>query len=130
LKRILPFLVIVLVYFGYAYYDDYKIVNKLKKDKKYAEVTALVWVASAKYRHEPERFIEYRDSVMTSFSLDISKAHEYIESYTKTPEELGDFANFVTFYVDSFVKIEDSLYKANIDTTKDSLDTQTKIQIK
>lgn len=127
LKRILPLLIIIIVWLGYGYYSDYKAVKKAESDQKYAQVTALVWMASAKYRKDPEKFISYRDSLLAADSLDIKKVHQFIDSYKKAPEELGVYAALVGMYIDSLAVIEDSIIKANKDTLSDTTSTGLKI---
>jgi predicted negative regulator of RcsB-dependent stress response len=126
IKRLLPFAIIIIVWLAYGYYSDYKVTRKMKIDQKYARVTALVWVASAKYRNDAERFIKYRDSLLAADSLDIEKAQKYIDSYQKAPEELGVFTTLVIMHIDSLIAIEDSILTANKDSLSDTLTSQSK----
>ena len=80
-------------------------------------MTALVWVASGKFRNDPDKYISYRDSVLSSYQLDVEKAHQFIDSYQDNPEKLGNFAFMVKMFVDSIIEIEDSLRLLNSDST-------------
>lgn len=107
-KRILPFALILIGWLGYQWYNNNELSKIIETEEKYAEVTALIWVASAKYRNEPEYLTKYRDSVLTEFNVNKEEISSYIEKYESFPEYLGPFANLISKKVDSLVAIEDS----------------------
>ncbi len=117
IKRALPLVIIIAVWLGYGFYKDYQEGKTAQKELKYAEVTALVWVASGKFHDDPDRYISYRDSVFRAYQLDVEKAHRFIDSYQDHPENLGNFAFMVKTFVDSIFEIEDSLRLLNNDST-------------
>ena len=109
IKRALPLIIIIAVWFGYGFYNDYQEGKTVRNELKYAEVTALVWVASAKFRDDPDYYISYRDSLLSTYQLDVEKCQQFIDTYQDNPEKLGNFSFMVKTFVDSFIAIEDSL---------------------
>lgn len=110
-KRLVPFLLIVGIWFGYHLYSNYSAKKQARLDKDYALVTARVWVASAKYRDYPEQFIKFRDSLLESSGLTKARVNEYIKTYEGKSEKLGSLTTLLKTYVDSLLVIEDSLSK-------------------
>ncbi|MFC1475193.1 hypothetical protein ACFLQG_00960 [Candidatus Zixiibacteriota bacterium] len=117
IKRALPLVIIIAVWLGYGFYDDYQEGKTSRTELKYAEVTALVWVASAKFRNEPDNYISYRDSLLSTYQLDVEKCHQFIDAYQENPEKLGNFAFMVKTFIDSIIAIEDSIRLLNNDST-------------
>jgi hypothetical protein len=107
-KRILPIALILIGWFGYQWYNEYQLSKIIEAEEKYAEVTALIWVASAKYRNDQTIFVEYRDSVLTEFNITAEDISSYIDKYESNPEFLGPLANLISEKVDSLVALEDS----------------------
>lgn len=121
-KRILPFALILIGWFGYQWYNDYQLSKIIEAEEKYAEITALLWVASAKYRNEQDLLIKYRDSVLAAFDVNSEEISSYIEQYESFPEFLGPFANLISKKVDSLIAIEDSLILS--DTLNQEMDIE------
>ena len=85
-----------------------------------ALVTAQVWIATAKYRNEPERYIQYRDSLLRASGVAREEISGYLERTGDPPEELLPFAQRVQGLVDSLYRIEDSVLKDAERQTRDS----------
>lgn len=82
-----------------------------------AFATAHIWVASAKYRSDPERFSEYRDSVLAACSLSVADVRTFVDQNKDRPEKFYPYSKQLKQFVDSLLEIEDSLSAA----LKDSL---------
>lgn len=109
IKRILPIIILVSSYYGYNWYKN----NQIEKDNaavdKYSEITALVWVASAKYRSDPDRFLEYRDSLIASYNLNKDSVIAFIDEYYYDQTKMGRMSQLIKLKVDSLIEIEESL---------------------
>ena len=114
LKRILPLLVIGLGVGGYFLWDKWQVEKQALEEQELALVTAQVWVATAKYRNEPERFMQYRDSLLQVAGVPRERVMDFLAGREAEPEELFPFAQKVQKLVDSLAHIEDSILKAEI----------------
>ena len=102
-RRLVPFVLIAAAYFGYTYYTEQQQLRAEQKETLYASVTAHIWVASALYRQEPERFTEYRDSVLAAHDLTGEQLDEFVDRYNNTESDPGHFTGKVKRLVDSLV---------------------------
>ena len=102
---------------GYLGYKSIFANRQLRQAQEHALVTAQVWVASARLRNEPQRFITYRDSILTAHGLSKELIQEYLDRYKNQPEKYEDFAKLVKRFVDSLSAIEIKSLRA------DSMDT-------
>jgi hypothetical protein len=75
--------------------------RKAEEAGKYALVTALVWVESARLRNDPARFVAWRDSLLTAHGLSKETLIEYVNIYKDRSEEYLVFAQMVSHCVDS-----------------------------
>jgi len=105
-KRLVPFILMVAVVLGYFLYHDISAKRQYQQVQRYALVTAQVWIATAKFRSEPERFIAYRDSLLKVHSLSEERMQNYLEQYKKHPERYDLFTRLVKQYVDSLSAIK------------------------
>jgi len=121
LKRILPLIVIAALAGGYFLWDDWFTARRLAEEDKVALVTAQVWIATAKYRNDPQRYIEYRDSLLEANDVSSDKVKALLERREDQPEELLPFAQRVQRLVDSIYRIEDSVARETEKRIKDSL---------
>ena len=109
LKRLLPFIVLAAAYGGYYLWDKWHTQRELAEMDRVALVTAQAWIATAKYRNTPERYLEYRDSLLVASGVNRERVLSYLESAGDPPEELLPFARRVHNLVDSLFRIEDSV---------------------
>lgn len=109
LKRVLPFLLIVAAWQGYAVYQNRKAARQEESDRLKAEVTARIWVASAKYRYEPARFVSFRDSILRAEGISAEEMFSLIDRVNNDPEHLLPYTRAMLDFVDSFSRLEDSL---------------------
>ena len=83
--------------------------QELAIQKQYAFVTAVAWVGSMKHRDEPNEYICFRDSLLEEHNLTNDSLKMFMLSYEDKAEELGEMAVYIKSYVDSILKVEDSL---------------------
>jgi len=121
LKRVLPLIVIGALAGGYIMWDDWYTARRLAEEDKVALVTAQVWIATAKYRNDPERYIEYRDSLLEASNVPRERIYAFLGRQEDQPEELLPFARKVQRLVDSIYRIEDSVARETEKRIKDSL---------
>lgn len=102
-------------------WDDWYTARRLAEEDKVALVTAQVWIATAKYRNDPERYIEYRDSLLEASNVPRERIYAFLGRQEDQPEELLPFARKVQRLVDSIYRIEDSVARETEKRIKDSL---------
>ena len=81
----------------------------------YALVTAKVWVASAWFRNEPDKFISFRDSILKESAVSSEEMKQYFEIYRSKSEKYEHFTEKVKEFVDSLSLINEMPF------TKDSI---------
>ena len=120
LKRLLPLLVIGLGVGGYFLWDGWNTKRLIRDESEVALVTAQVWVATAKYRNEPEKYMKYRDSLLQATGVPRERVIEFLKKREDEPENLLPFAERVQKLVDSLSRIEDSIARAETKRVQDS----------
>ena len=121
LKRLLPLLVVGLALGGYFLWDKLSTSWESEEENRLALVTAQVWIATAKYRKEPARYLAYRDSLLKAADVPREKVLDFLKGREKQPEQLLPFAQKVQRVVDSLYRIEDSLARETTTKAQDSL---------
>ena len=96
--------------------------KKDSDEKRYALITAQAWVGSMKHRDEPNEYICFRDSLLEEHNLSNDSLKLFIASYTDKAEDLGEMTVLIKSYVDSLLKIEDSLKVVADSLAVDSLE--------
>ena len=109
LKRLLPIIILAAAYGGYYLWDKWHTQRELAEMDRAALVTAQAWIATANYRNTPERYLEYRDSLLVASGVNREQVLGYLESAGDPPEELLPFARRVHNLVDSLFRVEDSV---------------------
>ncbi len=109
LKRLAPFVIIAIAYFGNNYYQEKQTEKTESDERRYALITAIAWVGSMKHRDEPNDYICFRDSLLEEHNLSNDSLKMFVASYTDKAEDLGEMAVLIKSYVDSLLKVEDSL---------------------
>jgi len=104
-KRLVLFILLVAIVFGYLLYHGISAKRQYQQVQRYALITAQVWIATAEFRSEPERFMAYRDSLLTAHSLSKERIRNYFEQYKNHPERYDLFTRLVKQYVDSLSAI-------------------------
>jgi hypothetical protein len=105
---------------GYLYYNKYKASQKEQLAQKYALITAQSWLATARFKDEPEEYLVFRDSLLKSHNVSTADIESFFSEHEEKSEKYVGFAGLVKFYIDSLVLIEDSILKAASDTVKDA----------
>lgn len=93
-------------------WNRYANFRELKHAQKYAYITAHTWVAAAKFNKDTLQYRIFRDSLLEAENSSVDEVNEYMNKYQKDPERYIHFANFLDIYVDSLVKLEDSILQA------------------
>ena len=126
LKRLSPFVIIAVIAGTYYWYDQKTTEFEMERADRTARMTASVWIASARYHNEPERYIGVRDSILSSSGLSPDSMQAFLKIYRDAEEEYAYFVKRVQHHIDSMYIIEDSLIKVAHDVaTRDSLKLET-----
>ena len=80
IRRILPLIVFLGGWQAYSLYQDLSRERRAEEDRELALVTAHVWVATAYFRDEPEKYLEYRDSILAAHDLTKEEMFSLISS--------------------------------------------------
>ena len=104
---------------AYLIYGKYKAAKNQALSQKYALVTAQSWLATAKFKDQPEKYIAFRESLLAAQNITTVEIESFLSEYKDEAEKYIGYAGFVKFYVDSLVAIEDSIQKTVSDTLKD-----------
>jgi len=120
LKRAAPVILIVLLWGGYVFWRGYSEQRREREEDRLATVTARVWIASAEYRHDPDRFIQYRDSLLAASGIKKKRLFSFLKWYQGEQEEYLPFTRKVKTLVDSLVAVENARLKEQADSTADS----------
>ncbi|MBN1212648.1 MAG: hypothetical protein JXA92_08735 [candidate division Zixibacteria bacterium] len=105
-KRLIPLLVIGGAILGYNYYDKITEAKRLLQDEQKALITAKVWVASAVYRENPDRFKTYRDSLLKIYNISESEMTDFLKAYGDKTEHFNNFTWLVQQFVDSLTELD------------------------
>ena len=112
MKRILFVLAVIIVISGHFVWSKLTIYREQKLAQKYAKITAETWIAYAKFNNEPEKYRQYRDSLLNADEISKEEIDDYLAHYQKEAEKYIYFATLVSFCVDSLAAVEDSTLKA------------------
>ena len=121
LKRLLPFLLLGLTWLGYTFWDNHQSARRALEEEQLAQVTAQVWVATALYRDDSEKYLAYRDSVLEANDVPRDKVFAFLENRQSEAEDLLPFAQRVKQLVDSLSHFQDSLLRAEKIRLADSI---------
>lgn len=121
IKRFSPLLVIILLWFAYTIYTQQHDAAQVAKDRKIAFLSGQIWMATARYREEPRKFDQFRDSLLRANGLDDASMKQYVKSIESDQDRQLQFSAALNRTVDSLGKIEDSLRKAASPVKSDSL---------
>ena len=104
---------------AYFIYGRYETAENEALSQKYALVTAQSWLATAKFKDEPEKYIAFRESLLAAQKITIDEIESFLSEYKDEAEKYIVYAGYVKFYVDSLAAIEDSIQKTLSDTLTD-----------
>ncbi|MCX6833732.1 MAG: hypothetical protein NTW07_01130 [candidate division Zixibacteria bacterium] len=126
LKRLLPIIVLAVAVGVYLLWGKWSTQRQLQEQNRVALVTAQAWIATAKYRNDPERYLQYRDSLLKASGVARKEVFEFLDRTGNPPEELLPFARKVQSLVDSLYRIEDSVLKRPTSDSTEAAEAQTK----
>ncbi len=121
-KRLTLIILVPVIVFGYSFYERISTKRQNQQTVEHALVTAHVWIAAAKFRSEPERFLAYRDSLLRAHSLSAERIQDYMNRNKNRPEEYDLFTRLVNHYVDSLSVIEMELLRGDTAVKDDSVE--------
>lgn len=75
------------------------------EDRAIAEVVSQVWLAGAEFRNNPERFLQFRDSLMESAGLTKTKLLDYV-TRVDDPGRRAEFVTVLSQAIDSLVELQ------------------------
>jgi hypothetical protein len=116
LKRTIPFVLLIALWFGYRSIQQSNQRKVLSQTQRAASVTARLWFASAKYRTEPERYTAFRDSLLKANDWTRESLSAFVSKYDADPDWAELYSSTIRNKIDSLFKIEDSVRKANVKT--------------
>ena len=120
-KRLVPLLLLAAIYFGYKWKQSADLAADQAEADRLARVVAEVWVGSAEYRHDPKRFIVWRDSILRVRGVTRDNIQDYIQKHSDATDKYYEFSQLVATQADSITKVKDSLLKLDVKLTpKDS----------
>ena len=111
-KRLVPLVLLAAVWGGYQWQKSTRIEAQRAEADRIGQVFAEVWVASATYRDNPEKFIAYRDSLLAARGVEREEIEKYIKAHPNETEIYYDFTRTVSDKVDSMYRIIDSVLKS------------------
>jgi hypothetical protein len=119
-KRLAPLLVIIIGVLGYHFWTSYRQKSYVIEENRMALITAQVWVKTARFAGQPERFVAWRDSMMTAEDVSREELAGFLDRWTDHQEEYLSFVQRVQKCVDSLALIEDSLITAEAKAAADT----------
>ena len=128
IKRIAPFVIIILVILSILWYNKQKKTEFAHNTDNYALITAQLWIATAQFRNEPEKYLLFRDSLLTAQNISIEEIEKYLKEYEDSPENYYLFTVQVKKYVDSLYIIADSVLAIEGIKEVDSLSDKINLQ--
>ena len=105
LKRLAPFVLIALGYFGWEYYQTTTAKAYLERENTYADVISQLWVASVTYRDSTLLYETFRDSLMKEKQVDSTTIAELIQQYEKNPQAISSLVQKIKIITDSLIKL-------------------------
>ena len=123
-KRLVPLVLLAAIWSGYRAWQSWRESAHLAEVDRLGSVVAEVWIGTAKYRHDPARYIVWRDSLLKAHGVTREELDAYVAKHSDETQEYYDFSKIVARKVDSLYKIEDSVVRAN---RKDSTGSSKKV---
>ena len=112
----------LVLWFGWTGYQSFQTERREAHNLKIASVTAHLFVASAKYRDQPEIYTGYRDSLLAAKGTTKGELDSFPGQYGEDVFGYRNFVGLLDNLVDSLYRMEDSIRRAN-DTTTVAIDT-------
>ena len=111
IKRVLPLIVIVGIWFGWESYQKARIERENAYDARIAAATAQLYVGAVKFRADSLGYIGYRDSVLGSFELTSADLNAYATGDGIDPYRYKNYVDYLGKMIDSLYRFEDSTRK-------------------
>lgn len=108
-RRFIFLLLLIIVTSGYYVVKRTTSYFERKEAEKYAHITAQIWIATARFHDNPEKYRQFRDSLLQSEKITKDDLNDYLHEYQDSPEKYLLFMTAVDVKMDSIIKLEDSL---------------------
>lgn len=119
-RRILLAVLLIAAWPSWRGYTDYQENKSRVVLEKTALVMAEIWVATARFRDNPDAYDSFRDSLLASRNLSRKSFESRISELQEKPDRQMAFFKRVGSLVDSLVAIEDS-FRIKAESDADSL---------
>jgi len=106
---------------GYFLWQDYRQNSRTAEEDRMALMTARVWVKTARYAGQTDRFVAWRDSTLAAEGMSKDEVAVFLDRWTNHQEEYLSFTQKVQKLVDSLARIEDSLITAEERAVSDTV---------
>jgi hypothetical protein len=110
-KRLVPLALLAGVWYGYGVWQTTREAADLAEAARLAPVVAEVWVGTADHRHDPVRFVAWRDSILKARGVSRDELRTYFRKHPEETDKYYGFAQLVSIRIDSIAKIQDSLIR-------------------
>lgn len=120
-KRLAPIVLVAVVWFGYRGWSQMRDLAEQDEIQRISQAVAEVWIGSATYRAEPDKFVAFRDSLISAKGLTLTEIEGYVKARESSDEISLLFSQTVSNKVDSMYRIIDSTLKARprpVDSSK------------
>lgn len=116
IRRVALIAALAVVVGGWFWWDDYSARRDAQMSETASLITAKAWIASARLRDEPDRYIQYRDSLLDASGISAEDLQKFLQRFSDEPENNAEFAQQVKLKVDSLYKIEEVLRQETFDS--------------
>jgi hypothetical protein len=101
------------LWYGYRGWSGLKAVREEAQLQRISQAVAQIWIGSATYRDQPEKFVIFRDSLLKADGITQDEIDKYIKNGEADPDDSYLFSQTVSRKVDSIYRIIDSTLRAN-----------------
>jgi len=102
-RKIILYLIIILAVLGYLYKSKQNEKNQAEKAERFAAVYAATSVMAELFRHEPERFMQARDSIYNAYNFDADSVEAFRQTFENREGEWNDIWLIVKIKTDSLI---------------------------
>ncbi len=112
-KRFAPIVLVAVFWFGYRWWAGLNAASEEAQLQRISQAVAQIWIGSATYRDQPERFLAFRDSLLKADEISQAEIDRYVKNREANPDDSYLFSQTVSRKVDSMYRIIDSTLRAN-----------------
>ena len=112
-KRFAPIVLLAALWYGYRGWAGMNAASEEAQMQKVSLAVAQIWIGSATYRDQPEKFLVFRDSLLKADGITQNEIDAYVKNREVDPDDSYLFSQTVSRKVDSIYRIIDSTLRAN-----------------